>query len=74
MEEYWKRGERELLVVYKDEYGKQYLFFIVTGNKKFRLRYLSHHHDRLTYIQTLGEYTIEGKGWIRLNVEDNVLG
>jgi hypothetical protein len=61
--------------MHKDEYGQQYLLFYVTGNKKFRLRFLLDHHDRLKYVQTLGNYEVkEEDGWKLLGEDDDVLG
>jgi hypothetical protein len=78
MEQYWwKRGKRELCLVHVDEYGTQYLFFYVTGNKKFRLRFILDYnkHDRLKYVKTLGMYIIkEEEGWKLLGEDDDVLG
>ena len=76
MEQYWwKRGKRELCLVHVDEYGTQYLFFYVTGNKKFRLRFIIDHHDRLKYVKTLGNYGVkEEDGWKLLGEDDYVLG
>jgi hypothetical protein len=62
-------------LIHKDEYGQQYLLFYVTGNKKFRLRFLLGHHDRLKYVQTLGNYEVkEEDGWKLLGEDDDVLG
>ena len=76
MEQYWwKRGKRELCLILKDEYGQKYLLFYVTGNKKFRLRFILYHHDRLKYVQTLGNYEVKGEdGWKLLGEDDNVFG
>lgn len=58
-----------------DEYGTQYIFFYVTGNKKFRLRFILYYHDRLKYVKTLGMYIIkEEEGWKLLGEDDDVLG
>ena len=74
MEQYWwKRGKRELCLIHKDEYGLQYLLFYVTGNKKFRLRFILDHHDRLKYVQTLGNYVMNEE-WKLLGDDDDVLG
>ena len=62
-------------MVHVDEYGTQYLFFYVTGNKKFKLRIILDYHERLKYIKTLGEYIIkEEEGWKLLGEDDDVLG
>ena len=76
MEQYWwKRGKRELCLVHVDEYGTQYLLFYVTGNKKFRLRFILDYnkHDRLKYVQTLGNYVMDEE-WKLLGEDDDVLG
>ena len=79
MEQYWwKRGKRELCLIYKDEYGQQYLYllFYVTGNKKFRLRFILdyYYHDRLKYVKTLGNYVMDEEEWKLLGEDDDVLG
>ena len=76
MEQYWwKRGKRELCLIHIDEYGTQYLFFTVTGNKRIRLRYILNRQFRLKYLKTLGEYVIkEEEGWKLLGEDDDVLG
>ena len=62
-------------MIHKDEYGQQYIFFVVTGNKKFRLRFILYHHDRLKYVKTLGNYEVkEEDGWKLLGEDDDVLG
>ena len=62
-------------MIHKDEYGQQYLLFYVAGNKKFRLRFILDHHDRLKYVQTLGNYEVkEEDGWKLLGEDDDVLG
>jgi hypothetical protein len=62
-------------LIHKDEYGQQYLLFYVTGNKKFRLRFILDHHDQLKYVKTLGNYELkEEDGWKLLGEDDDVLG
>jgi hypothetical protein len=62
-------------LIHKDEYGQQYLLFYVTGNKKFRLRFILDYNDRLKYVKTLGNYEVkEEDGWKLLGEDDDVLG
>ena len=62
-------------MIHKDEYGQQYLLFYVTGDKKFRLRFILDHHDQLKYVKTLGNYELkEEDGWKLLGEDDDVLG
>lgn len=72
MEEFWKRGKRELLMIYKDEYGTQYLFFYVTKNKRFRFYYNTIHNTQLSFLRTLRDYVI-GPEWKKLEEGDYVL-
>ena len=74
MEQYWwKRGKRELCLMHKDEYGQQYLFFYVAGNKKFRLRFIYDRRYRVKYTQTLRNYVMDEE-WKLLGGDDDVLG
>ena len=59
--------------MHKDEYGQQYLFFYVTGNKKFRLRFIYDRRDRVKYTQTLRNYIMDEE-WKLLGEDDDVLG
>ena len=71
-EELWKRGNRELCYVYKNEYGIQYLFFKVLGNKRLRVRSFNVVPHRMKFLMTLREYNLSG--WKKLGDNDYIFG
>ena len=71
-EELWKRGNRELCYVYGDEYGIQYLFFKVLGNKRLKVRSFGVVPRRLKFLKTLKEYDLSG--WKKLGDNDYIFG
>ena len=71
-EELWKRGDRELCYVYEDEYGIQYLFFKVLGNKRLKVGSFSVVPHRMKFLMTLKEYDLSG--WKKLGDNDYILG
>jgi len=72
-EELWKRGDRELCYVYEDNYGTQYLFFKVLGNKRLRVISFSVAPHRIKFFRILlSEYDL--LGWKKLENNDYIFG
>ena len=72
-EELWKRGDRELCYVYGDEYGIQFLFFKVLGNKRLKVGSFSVVPHRMKFLMTLRE-EYDLSGWKKLEDNDYILG
>ena len=71
-EELWKRGNRELCYVYKNEYRIQYLFFKVLGNKRLKVGSFNVVPHHIKFLMTLKEYNLSG--WKRLGDNDYIFG
>ena len=73
-EEFWKRGDRELCCVYKDEYGIQFLLFKVLGNKRLKVGSFGVVPHRMKFLLTLKEYDLLLLGWKKLGDNDYIFG
>ena len=70
-EDYYLNG-RYLVVLYRDEYGQQFIYFKITGNKRLKLwAAIRRQNGRLSYIKTNNEEL--GKEWRKVEMRDQLL-